>query len=63
MLLNTGKEIKLSNNGLLTTALFKLGENEPAYYALEGSVAACGSMIRWLRDNLEFIKESSEISK
>ncbi len=63
MLLNTGNNIKFSKNGLLTTALFKLGDDQPAYYALEGSVAACGSMVRWLRDNLGFIQDSSQVSK
>ena len=31
-----------------------------AHFALEGSIAAAGSVIRWLRDNLGLIKTSSD---
>lgn len=50
-----------SKNGLLSTIAYKAGPNAPVQYALEGSVAVCGSGIKWLRDNLEIIKESSEV--
>ena len=59
-LLNTGTEIVRSNNGLLTTVCFKFGE-EPARYALEGSVAVTGSAIQWLRDQLGIINNAVEI--
>jgi glycerol kinase len=59
-LLNTGTEIVRSKNGLLTTVLYKLGD-QPAHYALEGSVAVTGSAIQWLRDQLGIIKDASEI--
>jgi glycerol kinase len=59
-LLNTGTEIVRSKNGLLTTVCFKFG-NEPAYYALEGSVAVTGSAIQWLRDQLQIINSAPEI--
>ncbi len=58
-LLNTGTEIVRSKNGLLTTVCFKFG-NEPAHYALEGSVAVTGSAIQWLRDQLGIITNASE---
>jgi glycerol kinase len=58
-LLNTGTEIVRSKNGLLTTVCFKLG-NEPAHYALEGSVAVTGSAIQWLRDQLGIITNAAE---
>ncbi len=58
-LLNTGHEIVRSKNGLLTTVCFKFGD-EPAYYALEGSVAVTGSAIQWLRDQLGIITNASE---
>lgn len=32
----------MSNHGLLTTVAYKLGENDPVVYALEGSVAIAG---------------------
>ena len=59
-LLNTGNEIVRSKHGLLTTVCFKFGD-QPAQYALEGSVAVTGSAIQWLRDQLGIIKSSAEI--
>ena len=59
-LLNTGTEIVRSKNGLLTTVCFKFG-NEPARYALEGSVAVTGSAIQWLRDQLQIISSAPDI--
>lgn len=58
-LLNTGTEIVPSQNGLLTTVCYKLGD-EPAHYALEGSVAVTGSAIQWLRDQLQIISNAAE---
>lgn len=61
-LLNTGTEIVRSKNGLLTTVCFKFGD-EPARYALEGSVAVTGSAIQWLRDQLGIIKSAPEVEE
>jgi glycerol kinase len=58
-LLNTGTDIVRSKNGLLTTVCYKFG-NEPARYALEGSVAVTGSAIQWLRDQLGIITNAAE---
>lgn len=58
-LLNTGTEIVRSSNGLLTTLCYKFG-NQPAIYALEGSIAVTGSAIQWLRDQLGIITHASE---
>ncbi|MPZ54165.1 MAG: glycerol kinase GlpK [Acidimicrobiia bacterium] len=60
MLLNTGTEKVPSENGLLTTVCYKIGDQE-AVYALEGSIAITGSLVQWLRDNLGLISESSEV--
>ena len=59
-LINTGTEIIRSKKGLLTTLAFKLGD-EPAKYALEGSVAVTGSAVQWLRDQLGIIEKSSDV--
>ena len=59
LLLNTGTEKVLSDNGLLTTVCYKLGA-APAIYALEGSIAVTGSLIQWLRDNLGIIDDAPE---
>ena len=58
-LLNTGTEIVRSQNGLLTTVCYKFGD-EPARYALEGSVAVTGSAIQWLRDQLGIITTAAD---
>jgi glycerol kinase len=60
LLLNTGQEIVHSHHGLLTTVACKIDE-EPAKYALEGSVAMAGSLIQWFRDNFGLITKSEEI--
>ena len=60
MVLNTGEELKQSENGLLTTIAYKFGD-QPVKYALEGSVAISGALVQWLRDNLGIIKDSKEI--
>lgn len=60
MLMNTGTKIVPSNNGLLTTLCYKFGE-EPAVYALEGSIAITGALVQWLRDNLNMIGKSSDV--
>jgi glycerol kinase len=60
MLMNTGTSPVLSKNGLLTTLCYKIGD-QPAVYALEGSIAVTGSLIQWLRDNLKLIETSPEV--
>ena len=62
VLMNTGEEPVFSENGLLTTVAYKIGDNKPVY-ALEGSIAVAGSLVQWLRDNLGLIKSSDEIEK
>ena len=54
LLLNTGTEKVMSDNGLLTTVCYALGDDDPVY-ALEGSIAVTGSLVQWLRDNLGLI--------
>jgi glycerol kinase len=60
MLLNTGEKRVPSTSGLLTTLGYKIGE-QPAVYALEGSIAITGALVQWLRDNLEMIQSSAEV--
>jgi glycerol kinase len=60
MLMNTGNRIVPSRCGLLTTLAYKLGD-QPATYALEGSIAITGALVQWLRDNLGLIEKSSDI--
>ena len=60
LLMNTGERIVPSNFGLLTTVAYKLGD-EPARYALEGSIAITGALVQWLRDNLGMIQKSVDV--
>ncbi len=60
LLLNTGTIPIRSENGLLTTVCYKIGD-APTVYALEGSIAVTGSLVQWVRDNLEMISDASEI--
>jgi len=60
MLLNTGTTPVQSENGLLTTLAYKIGD-EKAVYALEGSIAITGALVQWLRDNLGLIQKSSDV--
>ncbi|XP_030635976.1 glycerol kinase isoform X2 [Chanos chanos] len=63
LLRNTGSKPVMSDHGLLTTVAYKLGRDKPPCYALEGSVAIAGAVVRWLKDNLGIIQTSSELEK
>ncbi|MDF2846643.1 MAG: glpK, partial [Oerskovia sp.] len=60
MLLTPGTEKVMSENGLLTTVCYKIGD-QPARYALEGSIAVTGSLIQWLRDNLGMFSDAPDV--
>jgi glycerol kinase len=60
LLLNTGTERVLSENGLLTTVCYALPGTKPVY-ALEGSIAVTGSLVQWLRDNLGLISSADDV--
>ena len=59
LLMNTGEKPILSENNLLTTVAWKIGDK--VNYALEGSIFVAGSVVQWLRDGLGIIKSSSEV--
>ena len=59
MLMNTGTRIARSQNRLLTTVAWKLGNTTE--YALEGGVFVGGAVVAWLRDGLGIIKQSSDV--
>ncbi len=58
LLMNTGKEIVQSKNGLLST--ITATTDEDIHYALEGSVFVGGAAIQWLRDEMCLIKNAQE---
>ena len=59
LLMNTGDKPIMSENNLLTTVAWQIG-NE-VNYALEGSIFVGGSVVQWLRDGLGIIKSSGEV--
>lgn len=59
LLMNCGSKPIISENRLLTTLAWKIGERVD--YALEGSIFVAGAVVQWLRDGLGIIKDSSEI--
>ncbi len=63
MLMNTGDKGVPSENGLLTTIAWGLGDpSHPAItYALEGSIFVTGAAVQWLRDGLKAIKNSVDV--
>lgn len=58
LLVHTGNEVNVSQNGLLSTAAASLGAIDE--FALEGSVFSAGSAIQWLRDNLGILATAAE---
>ncbi|MGL6045639.1 MAG: glycerol kinase GlpK [Vogesella sp.] len=59
MMMNTGNKPVPSHNKLLTTIAWQVGEQ--VQYALEGSIFMGGSVVKWLRDGLGIIKQSSDV--
>jgi glycerol kinase len=62
LLMNTGTEIVHSTQGLLSTVCYQFGD-QPARYALEGSIAVTGSAIQWLRDQLGIVSSAAEAGR
>lgn len=59
LLAHTGDTPVTSNQRLLTTIAWQLGDRRE--YALEGSVFVAGAAVQWLRDGLGVIASSSEV--
>ena len=58
LLVNTGDNLVLSKNGLLTTVAWQIGDK--VMYALEGSVFIGGAVVQWLRDEMHLLHHSSD---
>lgn len=58
LLLNTGEKRVYSNNSLLSTVAYKVGNT--LHYGLEGCIFNAGTVVKWLRDTLEIINCASE---
>ena len=61
LLMNTGSRMVHSQSGLLTTAAWKLKGDKEMTYALEGGAFICGAAVQFLRDQLGFVKKSSDV--
>ena len=61
VMVNTGENRQDSNSGLLSTVAYKLLDQQR--YALEGSIFSAGTIIQWLRDNIQFFEQSSDSEK
>ena len=59
ILKNTGSEPYFSQNKLITSVGWQLG-NETTY-VLEGSIFNAGAVVQWLRDGLHLIRNSADI--
>jgi glycerol kinase len=57
-LLNTGPQMVMSRNRLLTTIAYQLGGRRT--YALEGAIFVAGAAVQWLRDGLKLIASAPE---
>jgi len=60
LLAHTGTRIVPSTHGLLATRAATIGD-EPATFALEGSVFVAGAAVQWFRDGLKVIDAAPEI--
>ncbi|MBR7083369.1 MAG: glycerol kinase GlpK [Clostridia bacterium] len=61
LLANTGKDMILSRNGLVTTAAATMHGSHG--YALEGSVFTGGAVVQWLRDEMRLIRSAADSEK
>lgn len=59
MLMHTGHNFQISQNGLLTTSAAQT-HSRPEF-AMEGSVFVGGAVVQWLRDGLRAIENSGEV--
>ncbi|KAH0544573.1 hypothetical protein FGG08_001345 [Glutinoglossum americanum] len=63
LLYNTGTEPVISKYGLLTTVAYDFGKGHKPVYALEGSIAAAGSAVKFLQNNLRIIGSDKEVGE
>ena len=61
MIMNTGEDLKISTNKLLSTIAYRI--DGKTSYALEGSIFIAGAAVQWLRDSLKIISDAEETSE
>lgn len=58
LLMHTGANIHIADNGLLTTAAYSKGGKRQ--FAFEGAAFIAGAAVQYLRDNFHWVKNSSD---
>ena len=61
MIMNTGEDLKISTNKLLSTIAYRI--DGKTSYALEGSIFIAGAAVQWLRDSLKIISDAEETNE
>ncbi len=56
LVLNTGDQPLASQNKLLTTVAYRIGDRTT--YALEGSIFVAGAVVQWMRDGIKLIGDA-----
>ena len=59
ILMNTGDAPQQSNNNLLTTIAWQVGDGA-LQYALEGSIFMAGAAVQWLRDEMRLLDDAAD---
>jgi len=59
LIMNTGKEMAVSENRLLSTIGWRL--DGQTVFALEGSILSAGATVQWLRDGLGLFSDAAQI--
>ena len=60
-LMNIGAEATLSEEKLVTSVAWKIGDRTE--YAMEGSIFIAGAVVQWLRDGLGLIQSAAEVEQ
>ena len=61
ILVNVGERNPGVFDGLITTLAWDLGDGAPPTYAVEGSAFVAGAAVQWLRDEMGFVDDSSQL--
>jgi glycerol kinase len=61
ILANVGERNPGVFDGLITTLAWDLGDGAPPTFAVEGSAFVAGAAVQWLRDEMGFVDDSSQL--